>query len=83
MTQFDSGFLNEDFFGYADYVGARMWTLLDARLMLAPVGAKVASVTFGGRGTWYPVDPRNCARCRYSNASPRRTTIRTVNTCCI
>lgn len=54
---FDSGFLNEDFFGYAGYIGASTWTLLGSRLMLAPVGAKVASATFGGRGTWYPVDP--------------------------
>ena len=56
-ASFDSGFLNEDFFGYSGYISASSWKLLGSRLMLAPVGAKAAATTFGGRGTWYPVDP--------------------------
>lgn len=56
-ASFDSGFLNEDFFGYSGYINASSWKLLGSRLMLAPVGARVASASFGGRGNWYPVDP--------------------------
>lgn len=56
-ASFDSGFLNEDFFGYSGYIAASNWKLLGSRLMLAPVGAKVSGATFGGRGNWYPVDP--------------------------
>ena len=54
---YDSGFLNEDVFGYGGYLRACQWKLLGERRFLAPVGAKVASTTFGGRGNWYPVDP--------------------------
>ncbi len=56
-TLFDSGFLNEDFFGFWGYVRSYSWRFLGARRLLAPVGAKVVSTTFGGRGGWYPVDP--------------------------
>ncbi len=56
-ASYDSGFLNEDFFGYWGYVRACNWKLLGARLMLAPVGARAVSATFGGHGGWYPVDP--------------------------
>ena len=56
-ASYDSGFLNEDFFGYWGYVRACNWKFLGTRRLLAPVGAKVASATFGGRGNWYPVDP--------------------------
>lgn len=56
-ASYDSGFLNEDFFGYWGYVRACQWQLLGTRRLLAPLGAKVASTTFGGRGNWYPVDP--------------------------
>jgi hypothetical protein len=56
-ASYDSGFLNEDFFGYWGYLRACDWKLLGERRLLAPVGAKVAATTFGGRGNWYPVDP--------------------------
>ena len=56
-ASYDSGFLNEDTFGYWGYVHACDWKFLGTRQMLAPVGARVASTTFGGRGHWYPVDP--------------------------
>jgi hypothetical protein len=56
-ASYDSGFLNEDFFGYWGYVRACNWKFLGTRQMLAPVGARVASTTFGGRGNWYPTDP--------------------------
>jgi hypothetical protein len=56
-ASYDSGFLNEDFFGYWGYVRACNWKFLGSRLMLAPVGAKVSSATFAGRGNWYPTDP--------------------------
>jgi len=56
-ASYDSGFLNEDYFGYGGYLRACQWRLLGERRLLAPVGAKVASTTFGGRGNWYPVDP--------------------------
>ena len=54
---YDSGFLNEDYFGYSGHLRACQWRLLGERRLLAPVGARVASTTFGGRGNWYPVDP--------------------------
>ncbi len=54
---FDSGFLNEDYFGFSGYIGKHDWKLLEKRLLLAPVGAQVPTATFGGRGKWYPVDP--------------------------
>jgi len=56
-ASYDSGFLNEDFFGYWGYVRACHWKFLGTRRLLAPVGIKAASATFGGRGNWYPVDP--------------------------
>ena len=56
-ASYDSGFLNEDYFGYGGYLRACQWQLLGERRLLAPVGAKVAATTFGGRGNWYPVDP--------------------------
>lgn len=56
-ASYDSGFLNEDFLGYWGYIRACHWKLLGERRLLAPVGAKVATTTFGGRGNWYPVDP--------------------------
>jgi hypothetical protein len=56
-ASYDSGFLNEDFFGYWGYVRACNWKFLGTRRLLAPVGAKVITATFGGRGNWYPVDP--------------------------
>lgn len=66
-ASYDSGFLNEDFFGYWGYVRACNWKLLGSRRMLAPVGAKSVSATFGGRGNWYPVESMGTAR----NACPR------------
>jgi len=54
---YDSGFLNEDYFGYWGYVRSCHWKLLGTKRLLAPVGIKAASATFGGRGNWYPVDP--------------------------
>ncbi|MBI3757356.1 MAG: DUF1329 domain-containing protein [Deltaproteobacteria bacterium] len=56
-ASYDSGFLNEDTFGYWGYVRACQWQLLGAPRLLAPIGAKVQATTFGGRGNWYPVDP--------------------------
>lgn len=56
-ASYDSGFLNEDFFGYWGYVRSCQWQLLGSRRLLAPIGAKAASSSFGGRGGWYPVDP--------------------------
>jgi hypothetical protein len=56
-ASYDSGFLNEDFLGYWGYIRACQWRLLGFRRLLAPIGAKTASTTFGGRGNWYPVDP--------------------------
>lgn len=56
-ASYDSGFLNEDFFGYWGYLRSCQWRLLGFRRLLAPIGAKTASATFGGRGDWYPVDP--------------------------
>lgn len=56
-ASYDSGFLNEDFFGFWGYVRSYNWKFLGTRRLLAPVGAKVATATFGGRGNWYPVDP--------------------------
>lgn len=56
-ASYDSGFLNEDFFGYWGYLRACQWRLLGFRRLLAPIGAKTARATFGGRGNWYPVDP--------------------------
>ncbi len=54
---YDSGLLNEDGFGFWGYVRSYTWKFLGFRRLLAPVGAKVAATTFGGRGGWYPVDP--------------------------
>lgn len=56
-ASYDSGFLNEDFFGYWGYVRSCNWRLLGSQRLLAPVGMKAATATFGGRGNWYPVDP--------------------------
>lgn len=56
-ASYDSGFLNEDFFGYWGYIRACNWKFLGTRRLLVPVGAKVVTATFGGRGNWYPVDP--------------------------
>ncbi len=56
-ASYDSGFLNEDFFGYWSYVRSCQWQLLGTRQLLAPMGAKAQATTFGGRGNWYPVDP--------------------------
>ncbi len=56
-TAYDSSALNEDYFGFWGYVRSCDWKLLGERTLLAPVGAKVASTTWGGRGQWYPVDP--------------------------
>jgi hypothetical protein len=56
-ASYDSGFLNEDFFGYWGYIRACNWQLVGQQRLLAPVGAKAATATFGGRGNWYPVHP--------------------------
>lgn len=56
-ASYDSGFLNEDFFGYWGYLRSCTWKFLGERLLLAPVGVKAATAAFGGRGNWYPVDP--------------------------
>lgn len=56
-ASYDSGFLNEDFFGFWGYIRACEWKLLGIRRLLAPVGVRAGSATFGGRGNWYPVDP--------------------------
>jgi hypothetical protein len=56
-ASYDSGFLNEDFFGYWSYIRACQWQLIGTPRLLAPMGAKVQATTFGGRGNWYPVDP--------------------------
>lgn len=56
-ASYDSGFLNEDFFGFWGYIRACEWKLLGTRRLLAPVGVRAVSSTFGGRGNWYPVDP--------------------------
>lgn len=55
-ASYDSGFLNEDFFGYWGYVRSQTWKLLGSRRLLAPIGVQAASATFGGRGNWYPVN---------------------------
>jgi hypothetical protein len=54
---YDSGLLSEDGFGFWGYVRAYTWKFLGARRLLAPVGIRAVSATYGGRGTWYPVDP--------------------------
>ncbi|MBI3302815.1 MAG: DUF1329 domain-containing protein [Deltaproteobacteria bacterium] len=54
---YDSGLTNEDGFGFWGYVRSYAWKFLGFRRLLAPVGIKAASTTFGGRGGWYPVDP--------------------------
>lgn len=54
---YDSGYLNEDAFGFWGYLRAYTWKLLGARRLLAPTGIKAVSATYGGRGNWYPVDP--------------------------
>ncbi|MGE0821029.1 MAG: DUF1329 domain-containing protein [Candidatus Binatia bacterium] len=54
---YDSGFLNEDYFGYWGYVRSCHWKFLGEQRLLAPIGVKAARVTFGGRGNWYPIDP--------------------------
>lgn len=56
-ASYDSGFLNEDFFGFWGYIRACEWKFLGTRRLLAPVGVRAVSATFGGRGNWYPVDP--------------------------
>jgi hypothetical protein len=56
-ASYDSGFLNEDFFGFWGYIRACDWKFLGIRRLLAPVGVRAASATFGGRGNWYPVSP--------------------------
>lgn len=53
---YDSGYLNEDGFGFWGYVRSYTWKFLGARRLLAPVGIKAVSTTYGGRGNWYPVD---------------------------
>jgi Protein of unknown function (DUF1329) len=56
-AQYDSGLLTEDNLGFWGYVRSYNWKFLGFRRLLAPVGAKVANTTYGGRGGWYPVDP--------------------------
>ena len=56
-ASYDSGFLNEDFFGFWGYIRSYEWKMLGKKRLLAPVGIKATSATFGGRGAWYPVDP--------------------------
>ncbi|MCS6924444.1 MAG: DUF1329 domain-containing protein [Candidatus Binatia bacterium] len=56
-ASYDSGFLNEDFFGFWGYIRSYEWKLLGKKRLLAPIGIKAVSATFGGRGSWYPVDP--------------------------
>lgn len=56
-TVYDSGYLNEDAFGFWGYVRAYDWKLMGARQVLAPIGVRAAAARFGGRGNWYPVDP--------------------------
>jgi hypothetical protein len=56
-AQYDSGYLNEDGFGFWGYVRSYTWKFLGSRRLLAPIGIKAVSATYGGRGGWYPVDP--------------------------
>lgn len=56
-ASYDSGFLNEDFFGFWGYIRSYEWKLLGTKRLLAPMGIRGISATFGGRGSWYPVDP--------------------------
>ena len=54
---FDSGILNDDYFGFSGYIRNYTWKLVGSQLLLAPVGVQAAKTTFGGRGGWYPVHP--------------------------
>ena len=54
---FDSGILNDDYFGFSGYIRNYSWKLVGTRQLLAPVGVRTAKATFGGRGGWYPIDP--------------------------
>jgi hypothetical protein len=54
---YDSGYLNEDAFGFWGYLRSYTWKFLGTRRLLAPTGVKAVSATYGGRGNWYPVDP--------------------------
>jgi hypothetical protein len=56
-ASYDSGLLNEDFFGFWGYIRSCDWKFLGTRRLLAPVGVKAVSATFGGRGKWYPINP--------------------------
>lgn len=53
---YDSGELNDDYFGFWGYIRSYDWKFLGSRRLLAPAGAQVASTAWGGRGKWYPVD---------------------------
>jgi hypothetical protein len=55
-ASYDSSALNEDFFGFWGYLRACTWKLIGMQTMLAPIGVKAASASFGGRGNWYPMD---------------------------
>jgi len=54
---YDSGYLNEDAFGFWGYVRGYDWKFLGERRLLAPIGVKAAAASFGGRANWYPTDP--------------------------
>ena len=70
-ASYDSGFLNEDFFGFWGYLRSHEWKLLGTKQMLAPIGVKAATARFGGRGGWYPVEPWELREMVILEATPK------------
>jgi hypothetical protein len=63
--------LMEDRRGFQGYIHAYTWKYLGEQVILAPGPIGATEPTWGGRGTWYPVDPWELRIARVVEATPK------------
>jgi hypothetical protein len=63
--------LAEDVWGFYGYLHAYEWTYRGEQVVLAPGPIQAAAPTWGGHGSWYPVDPWELRRARVVEARPK------------
>jgi len=65
--------LMEDIWGFGGYLHAYAWTFVGEQVVLAPGPIQAAAPTWGGRGSWYPVDPWELRRVYVIEARPKQS----------
>ncbi len=65
--------LMEDRGGFGGYLHAYEWKYLGEQVVLVPGPIQAATPTWGGRGTWYPMEPWELRRVVVVEARPKGT----------